>query len=229
MEKKQKIALSALMVVVALSAGGYVVASNIPWNPNDPSAPFYEAMLRRTTNPSQTLKDIAAQQAERQAYDNLPLAEKQRRFDASNAKFEADMAARIAAQGPQVLPKPFDGILPRSPDPFYPGASFNQLDGGWEGHPGGVDTIVVSGANTATPNQGVLVMFTSYSHPAKDYLSPTATGPLKIISATGSIITLQSQAGTWDVYDINTDTHTSVTTKGGVTYKFNANSQTWVQ
>ncbi|VAW33158.1 hypothetical protein MNBD_CPR01-257, partial [hydrothermal vent metagenome] len=50
--------------------------------------------------------------------------------------------------------------------------------------------------------------------------APTATGPLKIVSEANDILVLQSVAGTYEAYDLNTNTLHDVTTKGGTTYKF---------
>lgn len=230
MKKKTKITLlSATGLSLILVAGAtFVAASNVPWNANDPMAGFFASMTHRSKNPAQTLNDIAGQAAARKAWENMPPEQQQKAFDASNAKFQADMKARLDAQGgPKQLNTPFNGIT-NQVDPAYSSSVFNQLEGGWEGHSGGVDTVIVSGAFRADENQGVLVV-EKVGSSFKNYNSPTATGPLKIISETGGILTLQSQAGTWETYDENTDTRSTVTTKGGVTYRFNTATNTWVK
>ena len=111
-----------------------------------------------------------------------------------------------------------------------PGMEFNQLQPGWWGTINGFETIAVSGNYQSDYTQGAVVVQTRGDNSQMgSYKTPTATGPVKIVSYSGSVITLQSQAGTWDQYDANADTHTKVTTKGGVTYKFDVAKRAFVQ
>ncbi len=57
--------------------------------------------------------------------------------------------------------------------------------------------------------------------------APTATGPLKIVSEAGGILTLKSVGGTYDAYDADTNTRHEVTTKGGTAYTFDLASRTF--
>lgn len=233
MKKKNTIALIALGAVLigGVVAGTYVTAGQVPWHANDIAAPFYQGMVARSSNPNQVLNDLAAWQAQRDAYDKLTPQQKQQQIDASDAKFKADMAARQAAQPQavaQAATQSFTGL--GDSDPLMPGMEFNQIQPAYWSTINGAETVVVSGNTQSDYTQGVVVVQTRGSNfSMNSYKTPTATGPVKIVSYNGTVITLQSQAGTWDQYDANADTHSKVTTKGGVTYKFDVAKRAFVQ
>lgn len=104
----------------------------------------------------------------------------------------------------------------------------------WKGYIDGTLTTLTGTAYRNNPSQGVLFVWEpgatmSNIESSRTYLAPTATGPLKIVSQQNDVLTIQSVAGTYEVYDINTDTRKYVTTKGGATYTFDIRGRKFVQ
>jgi hypothetical protein len=103
----------------------------------------------------------------------------------------------------------------------------------WWGYVDGTLTTVTGTAYYDDPSQGALFVWepgtTTPSNigSSRTYPAPTATGPLKIVSEANGILTARSLAGTYEVYDINTDTRHYVTTAGGTTYMFDVASRTF--
>lgn len=102
------------------------------------------------------------------------------------------------------------------------GQGFVHGTNSWKGYIDGTLTAVTGTAEYDNPSQGVLFIWEPDNGigSTRTYLAPTATGPLKIVSQQNDVLTIQSVAGTYEVYDINIDTRKYVTTKGGATYFF---------
>jgi len=92
----------------------------------------------------------------------------------------------------------------------------------WKGYLDGKLITVTGTAYRDNPIQGALFIWIPEDgiSSSRIYLAPDSTGPLKIVSEEDDILTLESVAGTYEAYDINTDTRHYVTTKGGETYTF---------
>jgi hypothetical protein len=204
----------------------------MPWKSNDVAARFYQSMVQRSGNSAQTLNDLSAQQAARDAWDNMTPAQKQQQIAQSDAKFQAYAAQQQAKQ--QATPQATVAStvvsgLTDNVDPIFPAAAFHQMPTAWVGQLSGVQTVVASGNAPSNPNQGVVIVQTNgASGPTSSYQTPSATGPVKIISVNGNVITLQSQSGAWDSFSA-TGQATTVTNKGGVTYKFDVAKRAFVQ
>jgi hypothetical protein len=101
----------------------------------------------------------------------------------------------------------------------------------WKGYIDGTLTAVTGTAEYDNPSQGVVFVWEPDNGigTTRSYPSPAATGPLKIISQQNDVLVLQSVAGTYEVYDINTDIRKYVTTKGGATYTFDIRGRKFVQ
>ncbi|HET8574885.1 MAG TPA: hypothetical protein VFM02_01785 [Candidatus Paceibacterota bacterium] len=98
----------------------------------------------------------------------------------------------------------------------------------WAGYVDGKFMVVTGTAETTDPSQGILFVMNGFNPTGSQVISaPIATGPLKIVSEANGTLTVQSVAGTYEVYDANTDTRRDVTTKGGTTYTFNLKSRTF--
>lgn len=101
----------------------------------------------------------------------------------------------------------------------------------WKGYIDGTLVAVTGTAEYANPSQGVVFVWEPDNGigTTRSYPSPTATGPLKIISQQNDVLVLQSVAGTYEVSNDDTGTRKSVTTKGGETYTFDIRGRKFVQ
>lgn len=103
----------------------------------------------------------------------------------------------------------------------------------WKGDIDGQLTTVTGTAYLDKPSQGVLFVWVPATTTAsglgstQDYPAPTATGPLKIVSESNGVITAVSLAGTYEAYDMNTNTLHDVTTTGSTTYTFDLTSRSF--
>lgn len=232
MNTRQKIVAGSILGIISLGTvvGGYAIASKTPWKSDNPLAHFYSSMILRSKTPTKVFDDIASQQAKQDEWNNLSLEEQKRRSDEGIARFKADEKSRMIAvqsesklpyQGPRGYSN--DGI-----DALFSSTEFYQLEGSWNGYINGVLHTAVSGVYPANPKQGVLILFTTRAK-IMNYPTPTQDGPAKIVSEKDGIITLESQAGDWGVYNERTDARSTVTTKGGVIYKFDTKTQSYIK
>lgn len=232
MNTRQKIVIGGILGIISFVAvvGGSAIASKTPWKSDNPAAQFYNSMILRSKTPTKVINDIVAQQAKQDEWNNLSLEEQKRRSDEGIARFKADERVRmIASQSePTVTYQGPQGFNKDSVDALFSSAKFYQLDGSWNGYIDGVIYTAVSGVYPINPKQGILILFTTRTK-TENYPTPTQDGPAKIISEKDGIITLESQAGDWGVFDEKTGARSIVATKGGVIYKFNTKTLSYVK
>jgi hypothetical protein len=91
----------------------------------------------------------------------------------------------------------------------------------WVGYVGANLVRVYATAQDSNPMQGIVFVDAFGAADSRQYIAtPTATGPVKIISESNGVLTLQSIAGVYEVYREATDTIEYVTAPGGTTYRF---------
>jgi len=113
-------------------------------------------------------------------------------------------------------------------DPTYFGQNFIPGTNTWTGYVNGKFVVVTGTAERTDPSRGVLFVMNDFTPVGAQAISaPTATGPLKIISEANGVLILQSIAGTYEAYDVNTNTKYNVTTKGNTTYMFDLKLRTF--
>ena len=123
-------------------------------------------------------------------------------------------------------PPPELGILPYPIDAKLLGDGFSPPTSSWRGQINGELITVAGSALSSDPMQGmVFVMKDSSVATSKTYPTPTATGPVKIVSESNGVLTLKSIASTYEVYHEDTDTRESVKTPGGATYYFDVKTR----
>ena len=214
----------ALVCVLGLTAAGYGIAARPMWNTDDPEATKYGQMLRSGKLSAEDLKGLESERNAREAWLKLTPEERQQAIKEGGQKFMEDEKKR-AQQGSE-LPAVETGILKDGVDAVYPGAVFIQQTPAWRGYIGGVLYTAVSGAPRANPEQGTLVLFETYLNPV-NYHTPTAAGPVEIVSEQNGVLVLKSLAGKWEAYDSDTNAHKMFETKGGITYRFDLKSRTF--
>lgn len=228
MTKNILIITGALLV---LGTVGVASAKLLPWEAKKNVSDFYQSMIDRSKNPQETLARLEKKYENRAEWDRMSDSAKAKHVKEASAKFEADMKARTDAQGG---PKSIGygvatyGFMPDGYDAVLPGSEFKQMDAAWNGKIKNDDHVGVSGAYTSDYSQGVLILLTDLSNQTS-YPTPTKTGPVKIISAEGDIITLESQAGDWEKFDENTGLREKISTSGGEKYRFNTETQSWMK
>lgn len=98
----------------------------------------------------------------------------------------------------------------------------------WLGYVDGKLVSVTGTAYLKDPSKGVLfVMQDGKIVGSQRYAAPTSSGPLKIVSESNGVLTIQSVAGTYEAYDADTNLRQNVTTKGGTTYTFDTRTRTY--
>ncbi len=174
----------------------------------------------------------------------LPIVEREEARICALQKLTPEETARIIAQknamtGPAVTPAeneapppPTLGIQnPISQDIL--GKNLVLGTNSWWGYVNGTLTTVTGTAYLDKPSQGVLFVWVLATTTASGigstqaYPAPTATGPLKIVSESNGVITAVSLAGTYEAYDMNTNTRRDVTTTGSTTYTFDLTSRSF--
>ncbi len=161
------------------------------------------------------LTDISSARATIAGADAKTAAGAQTPETLAHAAIMRDIEAR-EKQGYGPAPEPdFVGVSLAAEGLPYPKGLFyswtGKLDGAWR--------TIYAGYAFADPSQGLVIV----DGGAEKYVrTPDATGPLKIISERGGILTLQSEAGTFDAPTPETETEvaTTVHTAGGKTYRF---------
>lgn len=147
------------------------------------------------------------------------------------AKKQADPGFTPTPGSDKTPPPPMLGIQAAISPTILGEANLMLGTNTWKGYVDGMLTTVTGTAYKDNPSQGVLFVWVLATTTASGlgntwtYPAPTATGPLKIISEASGVITATSLAGTYEVYDINTDTRHYVATTGGTTYTFDIQSR----
>ena len=81
---------------------------------------------------------------------------------------------------------------------------------------------VYAGNHRSNPFQGEILIYNQQHMPGKYYPTPTATGPVRIISEKNGVLTLQSVGGEYEQsVDHGAAPSIKVIVQGGVTYHFN--------
>ncbi|MEK7538565.1 MAG: hypothetical protein AAB552_01860 [Patescibacteria group bacterium] len=95
--------------------------------------------------------------------------------------------------------------------------------------------VIAGSASGNIPQGQVIILDKGYGGPASEYPTPTATGPVRITAEKDGVLTLESLAGTYDVYEsgpageipFSEQKHEKVTAIGGVTYYFDLKTRTF--
>ncbi|MEK7510021.1 MAG: S8 family serine peptidase [Patescibacteria group bacterium] len=130
---------------------------------------------------------------------------------------------------PKKLPPSDLGI--KTLDPVLHWSVFRQ-NNVWQGYldENSLDSLIIvaAGGSYPAPKQGmVVVLEKSFGGPSKTYPTPTATGPVKIVSEMNGVLTLESLAGEFEVYHEDTDMREKVKTLGGSIYHFDIRTRTF--
>lgn len=242
MNKKTKIICISLAALIVLGAG---------------AATAYTAYTIACVDPeAQILRDLKAQQGEngpsREKIKGLPILEKLEKEMCARMNLSKKEHARIVEekrkgheehlreveewkrQGllePKKLPPSDLGI--KTLDPVLHWSVFRQTNV-WQGYldKNNPDSLIIvaAGGSYPDPMQGmVVVLEKSFGGSSKTYPTPTATGPVKIVSETNGVLTLESLAGEFEVYHEDTDTREKIKTPGGKAYYFNVRTKTFQQ
>jgi hypothetical protein len=144
------------------------------------------------------------------------------------AKKQADPGF-IPTPGSDEPPPPLTLGIQDAVSPTLLGQNLILGTNSWQGYVGGTLTSVTGTAQAADPSQGALFVWEPDNgvESSRTYPAPTATGPLKIVSEADGVLTIESLAGTYEVYDINTDARHYVTSTGGATYTFDVEARTF--
>jgi hypothetical protein len=232
MTNKTKIYLG--LVAVVLTASGVTVAVANDQLCVDPEAQMLRELKWQggvnTPEGREKLKNLSVfekLEAEWCARRTMPKSEqdkeiekgRQAALEHERERAQWEQAGLLETKAP-VEPKP--GIYTNEKlDPTILGNGYLIATNYWIGRVGGTSVMVVATALQANPTQGVVVVLENGDPTsAKTYTSPTATGPLKVVAEKSGSLTLQSVAGTYEVYNMDTDTRTNVTTAGGATHTF---------
>jgi len=155
---------------------------------------------------------LAAANATTVAADN---ADQQAMQDAQNHAVATHQTKTGHEQDPNLTPitdpTPALGI-DIGPSPRAGWGSQYHLMNGWEGVVNGVLTYVFAGSQAddiamgvwKSPEQGVVNVEDTTTNAGTDYLAPTRTGKLQIISYTGTCLALVSIANTTYAFDVAT-------------------------
>lgn len=113
----------------------------------------------------------------------------------------------------------FPGVMPDTGRDFIITA---ELVTSWQG-----DTLdLTSGYRRSDPLQGLVHVFSS--HDGQYYPLPAATGPAKILSINGSLLTVETLGGTYEKDEPGTETKVgAVTAPGGRQYTFDLSTRTF--
>jgi hypothetical protein len=192
-------------IIIAL--GGFVIALSVTAALRANEGPSKEAEPAHS-NASQTLpEELAADQVQDEAFDKLSPAEQQQFLapirakaqQESNAMIQAALRAEVSAPSPD--PCPYRGVLnlavePALPMPFH--AWQFVVANYWGGVVDGVCLGVYAGYDPANPMLGELVIWKlNESGPWQFYPTPTASGPITIVSETNGTIKVSSLKGTY--------------------------------
>lgn len=176
---------------------------------DDPAGRNLHASLRKVDNDQSVIVDV---------------------YDTSKVDVKGNYAyKRIIKVGYEITPTRL-GI--QDPiDQTILGQGFVLGTNSWKGYIDGKLTAVTGTAEYDNPSQGVVFVWEPDNGigTTRSYPSPTATGPLKIISQQNDVLVLQSVAGTYEVSNDDTSTRKSVTTNGGETYTFDIRGRKFVQ
>lgn len=82
---------------------------------------------------------------------------------------------------------------------------------------------VYAGNDISNPHQGQILIYNQRHMPGNFYSTPTATGPVRIVSEKDGVLTLKSIGGEYKVYNPSLDAEhqEKVKVKGGMMYYFN--------
>ena len=121
------------------------------------------------------------------------------------------------------------GIQQHAIDFIPPAKAYVQPTNTWLGYLGNTLFSVTGSAQAHNPMQGVIfIMATEHVYEGEIYPTPTATGPVKVVSEKNGVLTLQSIAGTYKIYRVEDGAVTGgVTTPGGATYTFDLATKTF--
>ena len=231
--KNKKIILAAAIVGVVLAGAGSVIAMKPLWNQDDPEAGKLAQLMGSGKLKAKDIDALTQMQAERDVWSHMTPEERSQVQAKSLEKFRKDQAANPTSN---VAPaastaNPFIGVLAAKDAPMPP-AGYNDFRtfGYWGGMVSSGYMGVRAGAAQKSPQQGaVLVSDATTGVGANIYNTPSATGPVEIVSEANGVLVLHSIAVSVDVYDEVADRHTTVATQGGTTYTFDTKTRTFVK
>jgi|HubBroStandDraft_5_1064220.scaffolds.fasta_scaffold144391_1 hypothetical protein len=216
---------SVLVIVSALTIFGArgVIASSAD-RCNDPEAQMLRDLLVKEgpNGPHQAkLKGLPIlEQGEAQCRARMGLSDEEAAKVAENKRtmYEQRLQELTAQEKTAPPSSELSGIFEGAPLPSEKWL-FTPLNV-WQGDIGTSEYTVEAGASYTNPMQGEVAIGLEPYYP-----TPTATGPVRIVSESGGILTLESIAGTYEVSTPDNDpgpmTSKQVTTPGGATYHFN--------
>ncbi|HYU64739.1 MAG TPA: hypothetical protein VEK36_00510, partial [Candidatus Paceibacterota bacterium] len=124
-------------------------------------------------------------------------------------------------------PAPKLGIIEDGIDNPFSSLVFRQVERAWRGYVDGNLFTVTTGSVYSNPSQGVIVVLDDIFSDPKQYLSPTAAGPLQIVAEKQGVLTLKSIPGEFEVYLEKTDKREKVKTSGNTLYYFDLRTRTF--
>jgi hypothetical protein len=153
---------------------------------------------------------------------NEQIAEKkQLAYKQMLAALDAEEKTAPAPNASEVL-----GIFPPEDIPPIPKHTFSFDSGNvWQGYAGPLFVTIYAGDRYGDPKQGMLIVQMEGNADSDFQIdtipTPTATGPVKVVSEAGGTLTLKSVAGTFKAEHGDDAPPEYVTTPGGATYYFN--------
>jgi hypothetical protein len=131
----------------------------------------------------------------------------------------AEEARMVASAGKDELPRP--GPIDTEDPTFYGKETYAMVDS-WLSYVDGHAIYSTGAYLRRNPNQGVVLLYIDgVSQPHASYLTPAASGPVRILSEVAGVLTLQSLAGKYDQTWEDDEPTGSVQTRGGTIFHFN--------
>jgi hypothetical protein len=142
---------------------------------------------------------------------------------------EVEALKNAGAFEPRKLSPAELGIQTNTIDFVPPARVYVKPTNMWVGYLGDTLISVTGTARNDAPMQGaIFIMENGQIVGSQVYLTPTATGPVKVVSEKNGVLTLQSIVGTYEIYRIDDGAVIGkVTTPGGSTYSFDLNTLTF--
>jgi hypothetical protein len=233
MTKKTKIFLG--LAAAVLATGGITVVVAYDQVCVDPEAQFLRMFQARggdaTPEGREKLKGLPIfEKLEAQwcARQHMPQAEidriaEEKRQMALKHQQEIEEWRKAGMLEPRRLSPAELGIQPDTIDFVPPPGAYIQPTNTWLGYMGDTLLSITGTAKRDNPRQGaIFIMENDHVEGSKVYLTPTATGPVKVVSEKNGVLTLQSIAGTYEIAG-----NGKVMTPGGVTYSFDVKTRTF--
>src|SRR6266545_3309884 len=194
---KSKITIA--LISSLLASGGVIAAvtREFPWDREDPESFKLEQLLQGGKLRPEDWANLEKEKAIRESLKKMSFEEKIKIKEEAQARHLKEQQASTL---PKVLPAPKLGIIEDGIDNPFSSLVFRQVERAWRGYVDGNLFTVTTGSVYSNPSQGVIVVLDDIFSDPKQYLSPTAAGPLQIVAEKQGVLTLKSIPGEFEVY-----------------------------